>query len=205
MGAETDRRIEAMGVETDLRIKETDRQIEETDRQIKETDRQIKETDRQMKETARQMKETDKRIGEITGRFGNIVEHMVVPNLEARFRELGFIFTRVSRNIKITGENNHVFAEIDAFLENGDKVMVVETKTKPGTGDINEHIERMEKLRVYAGVQDRRKYLGAVAGVVFDDSVKGYALKNGFYVLEPSGETFAITEPKARGYTPREW
>jgi hypothetical protein len=41
--------------------------------------------------------------------------------------------------------------------------------------------------------------------VVFDKSVKNYALKNGFYVLEPSGETFTITEPKAGGYSPREW
>jgi hypothetical protein len=189
--------------------KETFRRIEamsaETGRQMKETGRQIKETDQQMKETGRQMKETDKRIGEITGRFGNIVEHMVVPNLEARFRELGFIFTRLSRNVKITDKDGHVLTELDAFLENGDKVMVVETKTKPSTGDINEHIERMERLRACTGAEDRRKYLGAVAGVVFDESVKGYALKNGFYVLEPSGETFAITEPKARGYSPREW
>jgi hypothetical protein len=44
-----------------------------------------------------------------------------------------------------------------------------------------------------------------VAGVVFGDSEKNYALKNGLYVLEPSGETFTITEPKAGGYSPREW
>ncbi|MDR3161372.1 MAG: hypothetical protein LBU28_07150, partial [Spirochaetaceae bacterium] len=64
----------------------------------------------------------------------------------------------------------------------------------------------MKKLRIYADLhQDRRGYLGAMAGVAFDDSVKNYALKNGFYVLEPSGETFTITEPKARGYTAQEW
>jgi hypothetical protein len=40
---------------------------------------------------------------------------------------------------------------------------------------------------------------------VFGDSEKNYALKNGLYVLEPSGETFSITEPKSKGYSPREW
>jgi hypothetical protein len=43
------------------------------------------------------------------------------------------------------------------------------------------------------------------AYVVFDEGVKTYALKNGFYVLEPSGETFTITQPRDRGYSPREW
>jgi hypothetical protein len=63
----------------------------------------------------------------------------------------------------------------------------------------------MEKLRAYADLHnDRRAYLGAIAGVVFNDSEKTYALKNGFYVIEPSGDTFTITEP-AGNYRPREW
>ena len=64
----------------------------------------------------------------------------------------------------------------------------------------------MKKLRAYADLrQDTRKYLGAIAGVVVSEGVKTRALKNGFYVLEPSGDTFAVTEPASRGYVPREW
>jgi hypothetical protein len=158
------------------------------------------------KETDRQMKATDKRIGEITNRFGDMVEHMVVPNLVAKFQELAFTFTKVSRDMKIIDEHNRVLAEVDAFLENGDKVMVVEIKTKPDMSDIRDQEERMKKLRVYADARkDTRIYLGALAGVVISDQVKTYALKQGFYVLEPSGETFTITEPQAQGYSPREW
>jgi hypothetical protein len=63
----------------------------------------------------------------------------------------------------------------------------------------------MEKLRKYADFHgDKRKYLGAMAGVVFGDSEKTYALKKGFYVIEPSGDTFTIIEPKGN-YSPREW
>jgi hypothetical protein len=47
-------------------------------------------------------------------------------------------------------------------------------------------------------------YLGAVAGVVFSESEKNYAMKNGFYVIEPSGDTFTITKPEGK-YHPREW
>ena len=197
---ETAQQIKEMSAETAQQIKEISA---ETAQQIKEISA---ETDRKMKETARQMKETDKRVGELTDRFGVIVEHMVVPNLAARFKELGFTFTKVSRDVRITDSQRRVLAEVDAFLEDGDKVMVVEIKSKPKIDYINDHVERMNKLRAYADLHnDKRKYLGAVAGVVFDEGVKTYALKNGFYVMEPSGETFSITSPNDRGYAPKEW
>jgi hypothetical protein len=158
------------------------------------------------KETARQMKETDKRVGEITNRFGDMVEHMVIPNLVTKFQELNFTFTKAYPNAKIVDREHNIFTEIDAFLENGDKVMIVEIKSAPNTDDINDHVERMEKLRAYADLHnDRRIYLGAVAGVVLSESVKKYALKNGFFILEPSGETFTITDPRSLGYTAHEW
>jgi hypothetical protein len=130
---------------------------------------------------------------------------MIVPNLVAKFRELGFEFTRASRDVKIADREHDIHAEIDAFLENGDKVMIVEIKSKPNTDDVNYHIEKMAKLRAYADLKsDSRKYLGAIAGVVVSESVSVYALKNGFYVIEPSGDTFNIIEPKGK-YRPREW
>ncbi|GHU52915.1 hypothetical protein FACS1894200_13420 [Spirochaetia bacterium] len=171
---------------------------------LMETREQMKETDRRMEETAQQMKETDKRVGELTNRFGEMVKHMVIPNLLTKFNELGFTFTKAGRN-KIADKEHSIFTEVDAFLENSDVVMSVETKTKPNTDDINEHIERMEKLRKYADLhEDKRKYLGAIAGLVFGDSVKTYALKKGFYVIEPSGDTSNITPPTGK-YHPHEW
>jgi hypothetical protein len=129
---------------------------------------------------------------------------MILPNLVAKFDELGFTFTKANRT-EITDREHAIFAEVDAFLENGDRVMVVEIKTKPNIDDINDHIARMEKLRTYADLHhDTRKYLGAMAGVVFSESEKTYALKKGFYVIEPSGDTFNITEPKG-SYHPHEW
>ena len=49
---------------------------------------------------------------------------------------------------------------------------------------------------------DKRRFLGAVAGVVMTSNVKKYALKQGFYVIEPSGETFNITPPSCKA---KEW
>ncbi|MDR0290249.1 MAG: hypothetical protein LBI06_04870, partial [Treponema sp.] len=99
-------------------------------------------------------------------------------------------------NSDVSDRVNDIFLEIDIKLENGDKAMLVEAKTKPSTEDVQEHIERLEKMRKYADLHgDKRAFLGAVAGVVVTDNVKKYALKQGFFVIEPSGETFNIISP----------
>jgi hypothetical protein len=184
--------------------KETERIVQENSIGLKELRESQKETDKQIKETSRQMKETDKRVGELTGRFGETIEHLVLPNLVSKFHKLGFSFTRFSQP-KIADEEQGIFLQIDAFLEDGDKAMAVEVKTKINIGDIDDHIKRMEKLRKYADLRnDKRTYLGGVAAVIFSDSEKNYALEKGLYVIEPSGDTFNIIEPKGK-YYPHKW
>jgi hypothetical protein len=130
---------------------------------------------------------------------------MVEPNLVVKFKDLGFTFERSQQNTIIRDQESRIIAKIDVFLKNGDWAMAVETKVKPSAADINEHLERMEKLRRYADSRnDRRKYLGAVAGAIFGNSEKNYALKKGFYVIEPSGDTFNIIVPEG-DCRPREW
>jgi hypothetical protein len=169
--------------------------------QIKATGEQMKASNEELragiKATDRQIKAVGEQIGKLGNRFGEMVEYMVEPNLAAKFKELGFTFERSQQNTIIRDQESRIIAEVDVFLENGDRTMVVETKVKLDAADIDEHIERMEKLRRYADSRnDTRKYLGAVAGAVFGNSVKTYALRKGFYVIEPSGDTFNIIEPR---------
>ena len=180
--------------------------LKETDRIIKENAR---ETDRQMKENAKQMEERDRRLdkkmGDLTDRFGEMIEHMVMPSLVEKFRELDFVFTKAYPHSKIKDDENKIIAEVDITLENGDKVMIVEVKSKPNEKDVKDHIKRMEKVKAHANLHnDSRKYLGAIAGMVFNNNAKDFALENGFYVIEPSGEEFVITVPKG-DCSPREW
>jgi molybdopterin converting factor small subunit len=155
------------------------------------------------KETKKLVKENAKAIGELGRRFGESVEYMVAPNLVKRFKELNYVFTRVFQNKYVNNSRDAVLAEVDTFLENGDKIAAVEAKVKPSIEDVKDHIKRMEKLRVYADAHnDKRKYLGAIAGMGVKQNVKDFALKNGFFVLEPSSSTFSITAPSD---SPREW
>jgi Holliday junction resolvase-like predicted endonuclease len=172
---------------------------------MKELRESQKETDRLIRKTERIVENNAQQIGKLGSRFGEMIEYMVMPNLIEKFQELGFIFTKAYQQNIIKDKEKNIFTEIDITLENGDKVMIVEVKSKPTTENITEHIERMGKVRAHANLHnDNRKYLGAIAGMVFNDNEKIFAMKNGFFVIEPSGETFTVTEPKGN-YSPREW
>ncbi|MDR1837317.1 MAG: hypothetical protein LBQ89_06635 [Treponema sp.] len=169
---------------------------EEIDLIVKETARRQEETAREMKETARQIKDYNKRFGDFHNRFGEIVEYMVAPNLQKKFKEYGFIFNETTSDRDFSNDDYNISFEVDVFLENGDKAMLVEVKTKLTTEKVKEHVKRLEKMRAYADLKgDKRAFLGAVAGVVMTANAKKYALAQGFYVIEPSGETFNITPP----------
>jgi len=156
-----------------------------------------------LQEVAKRQEATDRQIGKLGSRMGEVIEHMVAPNLRDKFRELGYDFPQANPNSDVSDRKNNIFLEIDVKLENGDKAMLVEVKTKPTTEDVQDHIKRLEKMRKYADLHgDKRTFLGAVAGAVMTDNVKEYILKQGFFVIEPSGETFNIVPPNNK---PKEW
>ena len=165
----------------------------------------LQETDRLLKET---IKENNKRFGDMDNRFGDVIEAIVTPSLLDKFGDMGLEFQTVSPNFKVRDHKNKIYFEIDAFLENGDIAMLVEIKTNLTVHYVNEHIKRIEKMRIYSdlhkdsGPKNRRAFLGAVAGIVVPSEVKQYALENGLYVIEPSGENFNITTPNKE---PRKW
>jgi len=152
---------------------------------------------------SKKQEENAHQIGKLGNRIGEIVEYMVAPNLREKFRELGLNFPQANQNSNVSDYDNNIFLEIDVKLENGDKVMLVEVKTKLTIEDVKEHINRLEKMRVYADLHgDKRIFLGSVAGIVVEANVKEYALGQGFYVIEPSGENFNIIPPSGK---PKEW
>ena len=175
-------------------LKETDRllkeSLKETDRLLKES---IKENDKRFGELT---KENDKRFGNIDNRFGELAECIISPNLLDKFNDLGLDFQSASSNFKVRDHKHKIYFEIDAFLQNGDTAMLVEIKTNLTISYINEHINRLEKMRSFADFHgDKRIFLGAVAGIVIPKDAKEYALINGFYLIEPCGEDLNITPP----------
>ena len=150
-----------------------------------------------------QIKEIGKRLGDFTNSFGDVVEYMIAPNLQEKFNDLGYEFQEASTKHKVYDKKNNIRFEIDVFLQNGDTAMLVEIKTELTISDINKHINRLEKMRKYADLRgDKRHFMGAVAGIVVENDEREYALSQGFFLIEPSGENFNITPPPNK---PKEW
>jgi hypothetical protein len=201
-------KVWAMFQETGRRIQETDRILQEAIRENtirgEETNRMMRETDRKMQETSRKMRETDRKISKLGSRIGDLVEELIAPNILEKFNKLGYVFGKVAPNVRYTDSGGRYVAEVDLLLENGDTALAVEVKTNLTDGDVRDQIKRMEKLRNYADEHgDRRKLLGAVAGAIASEEVKAFAVRQGFFVLEQSGDTVRISVPE--GFKPREW
>ena len=178
-------------------------------KEIREINREISlsmmDTEQKMKETDRRMKETDRKLGELGNRFGELAEHLVGPSIMEKFNDLGFNFTQRARDLEIKNPDKpNNLTEIDILLENGDIVIAIEVKAKPKEKDIFEHIERMEVLRMAANRRgDKRKFRGAIAGAIMNESICEKILQNSFYLIEQSGDTVKLTIPE--GFVPREW
>jgi hypothetical protein len=181
--------------------REMEKSRENVEREMKES---REKAERDMEKLRKTQEETARIVGSLGNRFGELAEHLILPNIAEKFNTLNYNFTRTSANTRFKDKDGQVLAEIDALLENGDFVMIVEVKAQPTDEHVREHEERMEVLRRYADEHgDGRKYIGAIAGAIMHDQVKHYALKHGFYVIEQSGDTVKIDVPQ--NFKPKEW
>ena len=174
---------------------------ERTEKEQRELRERMDQTYQEMKKT---VEELSKNVGGVNNTLGELTEQMFSSAICEKFAKLGFTFTKLGPRQKFQKEGKAI-AEADFFLENGEYVMAVEVKTKLTNDKIDEHIERIEKIRTYMDERsDARKIVGAVAGGVMSDKAIEYAHSNGLYVISPSGDTVAIaTTPE--GFKLKEW
>jgi len=176
--------------------KETWAAIRETQQAHRKTEKAHEETEESFKkfqdETRKAAKEMQKNIGGLGKSLGSMVEHILTPGLPQKFKKLGYSFNRIATYKYAEG----VYAQIDGMLENGTQAVAVEVKVTLRQGDIDEHLLRMEKIRNYADEHgDKRQFMGAMAATVTDETTRNYALKQGLFVIEPSGEDVKVTKP----------
>jgi hypothetical protein len=184
------------------------------------------DTDRYLKEEAGKIRDMNLRMQKVVedlerqfGKRGRALDETFVTSLERRFNILGFFFQRASeRALFGNREYPSCYAEVDLFLENSNRAVAVAVRGPPCVGvaveeeavatepaglaeanidDIREHLERMEKLRRHFDLNnDRRELYGAVAAERFPKDALGFALYQGFYAIEYTGERMEVRKPQ---------
>ncbi|MEO5332110.1 MAG: DUF3782 domain-containing protein [Magnetococcus sp. YQC-5] len=179
-----------------------DLKTQEIDRQLQENAKLIKETAKQMKETDKQMKETDRKIGQLGGRLGEFVEGLVAPACKTLFAQRGIPVHKVSRRVEadLPG-GRHI--EIDLFVLNTDAASLVEVKSKLTIEDVRDHMVRLGEFKEFFPEYSDKRIIGAVAGMVIEDHVIRFAIKNGLFVIVQAGDQVCLANDL--DFVPREW
>ena len=160
----------------------------------------LEEVDRLLKESKADLR---RKLEKYIDFFGEFAEYEMPSKLCEKFIEFGFTFPKTNRNVSISDKKNNISLDVDIILENYSNAMLVDIKTKLTVEFINDHIDHLEKMRKHADLRgDKRSFLGAVAGVIVTDDVRKYALDQGFYLIEPAGQSLNITPPNGK---PKEW
>jgi len=226
---ETDERFK----ETAVRFKETDKKFKETAERFKETDKKFKETDEIFKETNerfklsegqlqegrqelkeirrifwemsdatdRKIKEVSASIGKLGNRLGDFIEDAVRPAAVRLFQGRGIAVHEVQQNVTVQrGEEG---LEIDLMVVNDSEAVAVECKSNLKIDDVNEHLDRLAKLKRLLPRYADFKVMGAVAAMVIPDNVARYAASKGLFVIGQSGEDLVIRNDE--DFMPKVW
>jgi hypothetical protein len=164
--------------------------------QMAKTDAQMAKTDAQMAKTDLRLKALATEVGNITDSLGRFAEEQVRPKILELFKEKGIELDEIYPRV-VVKKDGQFFLEIDLVLVNTIYSVIVEVKNTLRQKDVDDHIERMEKLQTTpAKMLKGTTMFGALAGMIVSDEVEYYAIKKGFYVVKPKGDNVKISNKK---------
>lgn len=158
--------------------------------QFYEMREQSKETDRKFQETDRRLKEVTANIGKLGNRLGDFIEDAVRPAAARLFRGRGIEVHEVHQNVR--SQRGDEGLEVDLLVVNDEDVVAIECKSNLSLDDVNEHLQRLAKLKRLLPSYANKRVFGAVAAMVIPDNVAQYACRKGLYVIGQNGEHLEI-------------
>ncbi|MEO5353231.1 MAG: hypothetical protein H7835_08475 [Magnetococcus sp. XQGC-1] len=204
--AETERVRQAERAEAE-RVRQAERA--EAERVLREeraeTERVLREerakTEAVFRETDRQIERVSTQIGQLGGRWGEFVEGLIVPACLALFTARGLQVDEVYTRAKKTVNGKRM--EIDILVANTVDAVLVEVKSRLQVEDVRDHLTRLADFKsFFPRYADCRVY-GAVAGIVVESEADRFAMNQGLFVIEQSGETVRLANDMA--FKPRVW
>jgi hypothetical protein len=167
-----------------------------TEAQMAKTDAQMAKTDAQMAKTDRRLKDLASEVGNITDALGRFAEEQVRPKILRLFKTKGIELDEIYQRV-VVKKDGQFFLEIDLVLVNTIYSVIVEVKNTLRQKDVDDHIERMEKLQeIPAKMIKGTTMFGAIAAMIVSDEVEYYAIKKGLYVIKTKGDNVKISNKK---------
>jgi len=187
--------------DTDKKFQDTEREIEKTSKTVEETSKTVEETSKALNRTRKIVEETSKAVNDLTGKWGKFVEGLIAPAAERLFKERGIIVDKVFQRVKTHHDGDMM--EIDILAINGEYAVVIEAKSSLSIDDVKDHVSRLEQFKNFFPEYSTRKIIGAVGGIVIEESADRYAYKQGMFVITECGESVAILND--RNFEPKLW
>ena len=138
------------------------------------------------------MKALRTELGKLGNRLGDFVQEMVHPAAVRLFQERGLPVHRVISNMRYLNDDRQSILEVDLFVINGTVGILIECKSHASIDDVNEHLERLEKFRIYFSEYKDITLHAAIAAMVMPEEVARYAYKKGMFVMAQNGESIDI-------------
>jgi len=129
------------------------------------------------------------------------VQWSVKPAAIRLFKERGIGVHELQQNIVVQDGNDGL--EIDLLVISNHEVIAIECKSNLSVEDVNQHIERLSKIKKLISRYEKYRILGAVAAMVIPDEVAKHAYRKGLYVIGQTGNQLTILNGAT--FKPKEW
>jgi hypothetical protein len=177
--------------------REMNRLREQSDR----TDQQIEKTSQEITRLAAQVAQTNKQVGGLTSRWGEFVENLIKPAAARLFQEKGIEVHLTA--LRVTGQDDQGSIEIDILVENTTEVVAIEVKSHLEVRDVKRFLQTLERFKKAFPKHKNDKLYGAVAGIKIDERVNEYAIQEGLFLIQPTGDSVIIAN--SHDFKPRDW
>ena len=185
---ESDRKWLETRAENERKLLET---REENDRKWQEMREEMRvERREERREIDKIIKEVTTSIGRLGNKLGDFIEEMVHPAAVRLFQERGIDVHEVHRNV-ISNRNGEGI-EVDLLVVNNTDIIAIECKSTLGIDDVNEHLERLEKLKRLLPAYSDKQVMGAVTAMIIPENVAQYAYRQGLYVIGQTGDQLVV-------------
>jgi len=138
------------------------------------------------KETDRKLDKVAKMLGGIGANQGDVAEDFFYNSL-IKDNHLGSLaFDDVTKNM--SKHRGQLQEEYDIFLTNGNAIAIIEVKYKAHLEDVGKLERKFNNFKKLFPIYKDYKLYGAMASFYFNQETKDEVLKQGYFVIERSGD-----------------